>query len=92
MPVGYWVDPPGYFDDIVWPKYLIFNAPFVVITEAMEAGLDNGVFDSEKRPPGADPMTQQVDLVSSGNATIHMMVESVVNLLARRLTDALAFQ
>ncbi|GJJ77719.1 nicotinamide/nicotinate riboside kinase [Entomortierella parvispora] len=86
---GYWVDPPGYFDDIVWPNYLICNAPFVGITEAMEAGQDSGVFDSEKRLPGAHPMTQQVDLISSGNATIRMMVESVSSLLARRLADAL---
>lgn len=92
MLVGYWVDPPGYFDDIVWPNFLICNAPFVAITEAMEAGLDSGVFDSEERPPVPDPMTRQVDLVSSGNATIRMMVESVANILARRLADALALQ
>ncbi|KAG1471876.1 hypothetical protein G6F56_001863 [Rhizopus delemar] len=22
---GYWIDPPGYFDKIVWPEYLRLN-------------------------------------------------------------------
>jgi nicotinamide/nicotinate riboside kinase len=22
---GYWKDPPGYFDEIVWPQYVQFN-------------------------------------------------------------------
>jgi nicotinamide/nicotinate riboside kinase len=24
--LGYWVDPPGYFDDLVWPQYVKWNA------------------------------------------------------------------
>ncbi|KAG0052934.1 ribosylnicotinamide kinase [Gryganskiella cystojenkinii] len=87
---GYWVDPPGYFDDIVWPNYLICNAPFMKLTQAMEAGEDNGIFDSSDKIAvlRTDPVTQEVDIVSSGNATIHTMVESVVKLLATRLTYA----
>ena len=23
--LGYWTDPPGYFDDIVWPEYIKCN-------------------------------------------------------------------
>ncbi|KAF9359316.1 ribosylnicotinamide kinase [Mortierella sp. AD094] len=84
---GYWVDPPGYFDDIVWPNYLTYNGPFVKLTEAMEAGQETGVYDAKSESSRPDPMTREVDLVSSNTASIHSMVENVSSLLAKRLTE-----
>ncbi|KAF9960214.1 ribosylnicotinamide kinase [Mortierella alpina] len=83
---GYWEDPPGYFDDVVWPNYLVYNAPFVKLMEGIEAGCDTGVFDAanSKRP---DSMMANIDIVSSGNATIQEMVETVSRLLAKRLSQ-----
>ncbi|KAG0245677.1 ribosylnicotinamide kinase [Mortierella sp. GBA43] len=83
---GYWVDPPGYFDDIVWPNYLTYNSPFVKITDAMEAGKETGVYDASGSHR-TDPMTQQVDVVSSAHSSIHTMVEEVANLLTKRLSE-----
>ncbi|KAI1291649.1 ribosylnicotinamide kinase [Mortierella claussenii] len=84
---GYWVDPPGYFDDMVWSNYLAWNEPFVRLTEAMEAGQETGVFDTNNISTRKDSMTQQVDVVSSGDCSIHNMVETVANLLAMRLSE-----
>ncbi|KAG9323863.1 hypothetical protein KVV02_003523 [Mortierella alpina] len=87
---GYWEDPPGYFDDVVWPNYLVYNAPFVKLMEAIEAGCDTGVFDAANSSR-SDSMTANIDIVSSGNATIHEMVETVSRLLARRLSQLTVF-
>ncbi|KAF9106077.1 ribosylnicotinamide kinase [Mortierella sp. AM989] len=84
---GYWVDPPGYFDDIVWPNYLAYNGLFVELTEAMEAGKDSGVFDANSESSRPDPMAQNVDIISSSSVSIHTMVENVSNLLAKRLAE-----
>ncbi|KAF8936147.1 P-loop containing nucleoside triphosphate hydrolase protein [Dissophora ornata] len=84
---GYWVDPPGYFDDIVWPNYLVCNAPFVKITEAMEAGQETGMYNIKKESSRPDPMTHRVDIVSSSNSSIHQMVEKVTDLVASRLSE-----
>ncbi|KAF9183442.1 ribosylnicotinamide kinase [Haplosporangium sp. Z 27] len=84
---GYWEDPPGYFDDVVWPNYISFNGPFVNLTEAMEAAQETGVYDSKDNSTRPDPMTQRVDIVSSSNTSIHDMVEKVSNLLSRRLAE-----
>ncbi|KAF9560759.1 ribosylnicotinamide kinase [Mortierella alpina] len=83
---GYWEDPPGYFDDVVWPNYLVYNAPFVTLMEAMEAGSDTGVYDAANSNRSGF-MTANVDIVSSGKATIQDMVETVSRLLARRLSQ-----
>ncbi|KAF9925453.1 ribosylnicotinamide kinase [Linnemannia zychae] len=85
---GYWVDPPGYFDNVVWPNYLKFNEPFVKLADAIEAGRMTGVYDAgEQDGLHADPMTQNVDVVSSGKDSIQEMVESVTVLLAKRLSE-----
>ncbi|KAF9430367.1 ribosylnicotinamide kinase [Podila epigama] len=81
---GYWEDPPGYFDDIVWPNYLEWNGPFIELMEAIEAGQISGEYDSQKDTTRTG-MTKNVDLVSSGNASIQSMVEQVSKLIARRL-------
>lgn len=26
---GYWVDPPGYFDHIVWPQFVLWNSHLI---------------------------------------------------------------
>jgi nicotinamide/nicotinate riboside kinase len=26
---GYWVDPPGYFDQIVWPQFALWNGHLI---------------------------------------------------------------
>jgi hypothetical protein len=31
--VDFWVDPPGYFDDLVWPRYLRWNAELITEIE-----------------------------------------------------------
>ncbi|KAG0090561.1 ribosylnicotinamide kinase [Podila epicladia] len=81
---GYWEDPPGYFDDVVWPNYLNWNGPFVELTDAMERGEDSG----EYGPPGTrGTMTKNVDVVSSGNATIQSMVERVSGLITKRAKE-----
>ncbi|KAF9909405.1 ribosylnicotinamide kinase [Lobosporangium transversale] len=82
---GYWIDPPGYFDDIVWPNYKACNEPFVKLTEAMEAGEETGVYNKES--PRSEPMTQGVDIISSGSGSIYAMVKTVSNLLGERLSD-----
>ncbi|KAF9938276.1 ribosylnicotinamide kinase [Modicella reniformis] len=84
---GCWVDPPGYFDDIVWPNYLIYNRPFVKITEAMEASMESGVDNAKDATSRSDPMTQKVDIVSSHNSTIQFMLETVSDLIAKRLSE-----
>ncbi|KAK3806000.1 MAG: P-loop containing nucleoside triphosphate hydrolase protein [Linnemannia elongata] len=87
---GYWEDPPGYFDDIVWPNYLIYNEPFAKLADTIEAGQVSGTYDAKDDADNrlrADPMTQNVDVVSSGKASIHDMVESVSNLLSKRLSE-----
>ncbi|KAF9404037.1 ribosylnicotinamide kinase [Mortierella sp. AD011] len=84
---GYWVDPPGYFDDIVWPNYLAYNDPFVKLMEAVEAGQVTGVYDAKNESSRPDPMTQEVDLVSSNSSSIHSMVETVSDLLTKRLAE-----
>ncbi|KAG0366950.1 ribosylnicotinamide kinase [Gamsiella multidivaricata] len=83
---GYWVDPPGYFDNIVWPNYLTCNEPFIKLTEAMEAGTESGIYDAEREFLRQNPMTQKVDVVSSADSSIQSMVESVADLLAKRLS------
>ncbi|KAF9089553.1 ribosylnicotinamide kinase [Mortierella sp. AD031] len=83
---GYWVDPPGYFDDVVWPNYLIYNDPFAKLADSIEAGQDSGMYNSADVASRSDRMTQKVDVVSSGNASIHAMVESVSDLLSKRLS------
>ncbi|KAG0298710.1 ribosylnicotinamide kinase, partial [Dissophora globulifera] len=82
---GYWVDPPNYFDDIVWPNYLICSAPFVKLTDAMEAGQETGEYRKDSVRP--DPMTRKVDMVSSSSSSIDDMVEKVSNLIAQRLPE-----
>ncbi|KAF9134309.1 ribosylnicotinamide kinase [Mortierella sp. 14UC] len=92
---GYWEDPPGYFDDIVWPNYTIYNEPFAKLANAIEVGQDSGVYSHDKSALKADkdatlredPMTHKVDVVSSGKATIQEMVESVSTLLSKRISE-----
>ncbi|KAG9061414.1 ribosylnicotinamide kinase [Linnemannia hyalina] len=86
---GYWEDPPGYFDDIVWPNYLIYNEPFAKLADTIEAGQVSGAYDAMDADIGlrTDPMTQKVDVVSSGKASIDDMVELVSNLLSKRLSE-----
>ncbi|KAF9438924.1 ribosylnicotinamide kinase [Entomortierella beljakovae] len=84
---GYWVDPPGYFDDIVWPNYLAFNSPFVKLTEAVENGTDSGTYDSTKELSERDPMTQRIDIITSSDGCIHGMVRKISNLLAKRIDE-----
>ncbi|KAK3842487.1 MAG: P-loop containing nucleoside triphosphate hydrolase protein [Linnemannia gamsii] len=87
---GYWVDPPGYFDDIVWPNYMIYNEPFVNLADAIEAGQDSGIYSDSSATAAtlrANPMTQKVDVVSSGKASIQEMVESVSSLLSKRISE-----
>lgn len=83
------MDPPGYFDDIVWPNYLIYNEPFSKLADAIEAEQVSGIYNTTETATAlrTDPMTQKVDVISSGKATIHGMVESVSTLLARRLSE-----
>ncbi|KAG0204460.1 ribosylnicotinamide kinase [Mortierella sp. GBA30] len=83
---GYWEDPPGYFDDVVWPNYLVYNAPFVKLMEEIESGEYTGIFDAQDSRRH-DPMTASIDIISSGNATIQTMVENVSKLLAKRLSE-----
>ncbi|KAG0346125.1 ribosylnicotinamide kinase [Podila humilis] len=83
---GYWEDPPYYFDDIVWPNYLAFNAPFVELTEAMERSEVSGVYDLQD-VSSREGMTKNVDVVSSHGATIHSMVEQICGLLAKRAKE-----
>ena len=88
--LGYWEDPPGYFDDIVWPNYLIYNEPFAKLADMIEADQASGAYDATDNADNglrADPMTQKVDVVSSGKASIHDMVELVSNLLSKRLSE-----
>jgi nicotinamide/nicotinate riboside kinase len=40
--IGYWVDPPGYFDQIVYPQYLLWNGH---------------ILDKTKRDPSIQIMT-----------------------------------
>ncbi|KAF9155174.1 ribosylnicotinamide kinase [Linnemannia schmuckeri] len=87
---GYWVDPPGYFENMVWPNYLIYNEPFAKLADAIDEGQVSGAYDATNAGQGllrADPMTQKVDVVSSGKASIHDMVESISNLLAKRISE-----
>ncbi|KAF9284301.1 ribosylnicotinamide kinase [Linnemannia elongata] len=88
---GYWEDPPGYFDDIVWPNYLIYNEPLAKLADTIEAGQVSGVYDATDEADNgllrAHPMTQKVDVISSGQASIHDMVELVSNLLFKRLSE-----
>ncbi|KAG0262784.1 Nuclear actin-protein involved in chromatin remodeling [Mortierella polycephala] len=76
---GYWEDPPGYFDDVVWPNYLIYNGPLVKLADALEAGQDSGMYCSNASSR-TDPMTAKIDVVSSGNISIHAMVHAVSEL------------
>ncbi|KAF9363176.1 ribosylnicotinamide kinase [Mortierella sp. NVP85] len=85
---GYWEDPPGYFDNIVWPNYLIWNAPFVDITTAMEAGTETGVYNADEETTSrSDPMTQGVDIISSGDSSVQSMVQTATDLLVKRLSE-----
>lgn len=83
------MDPPGYFDNIVWPNYLIYNEPFSKLADAIEANLVSGIYNTTETAImlRTDPMTQNVDVISSGKATILVMVESVSNLLSKRLSE-----
>ncbi|KAF8943449.1 ribosylnicotinamide kinase [Haplosporangium gracile] len=87
---GYWVDPPGYFDNTVWPNYLIYNEPFAKLADAIDEGQISGVYDAiaaDQELLRADPMTQRVDIVSSRKDSIHAMVEFIANLLAKRISE-----
>lgn len=84
--IGYWVDPPNYFDDVVWPNYLLYNSPFVEITNAMEAGKATGIYNASNTSR-TDPMIQGVDIISSGDSSIHSMVKTVSDGVANRLSE-----
>ena len=86
--IGYWEDPPGYFDNIVWPNYLTWNAPFVDITTAMEAGTETGVYNADEETTSRpDSMTQGVDIISSGDSSVQSMVQTATDLLVKRLSE-----
>lgn len=38
-PQNFWVDPPGYVDDIVWPRYVEDHAWLLIADENVEGGL-----------------------------------------------------
>ncbi|KAJ5809600.1 Phosphoribulokinase/uridine kinase [Penicillium pulvis] len=38
-PQNFWVDPPGYVDDIVWPRYVEDHAWLLIADEGVEGGL-----------------------------------------------------
>ncbi|KAJ5655951.1 Phosphoribulokinase/uridine kinase [Penicillium longicatenatum] len=38
-PQNFWVDPPGYVDDIVWPRYVEDHAWLLIADESVEGGL-----------------------------------------------------
>jgi len=70
----------------VWPNYLIFNNPFAALADAIEAGQDSGIYDATDLTLNRHmPMTQKVDVVSSGKSTIHTMVVTVSDLLSKRI-------
>ncbi|KAG0227055.1 ribosylnicotinamide kinase [Actinomortierella wolfii] len=85
---GYWEDPPGYFDDVVWPNYLICNQPFINLTEAVVKGELSGEHD-DPDPKNTElrshTATHGIDIINSGDITIETMVKNVVDLLSKRL-------
>ncbi|KAF9976812.1 ribosylnicotinamide kinase [Actinomortierella ambigua] len=85
---GYWEDPPGYFDDVVWPNYLDCNGPFISLTDAVMNGEISGEYD-DPHPKNAalreDQMTHGIDIINTGNVSIETMVTHSVELLAKRL-------
>ncbi|KAJ6090376.1 hypothetical protein N7486_009191 [Penicillium sp. IBT 16267x] len=38
-PQNFWVDPPGYVDDVVWPRYVEDHAWLLIADEGVEGGL-----------------------------------------------------
>jgi nicotinamide/nicotinate riboside kinase len=42
---GYWVDPPGYFDKIVWPEYLRMNEHNATIKDVLIINTDENSID-----------------------------------------------
>ncbi|KAF7731829.1 ribosylnicotinamide kinase [Apophysomyces ossiformis] len=62
---GYWVDPPGYFDKIVWPEYVRWNKPFV----------DQ---DNQKREETLIIDTDKHTIVQAIEATTHKILDSLL--------------
>ncbi|KAF9163423.1 ribosylnicotinamide kinase [Actinomortierella ambigua] len=85
---GYWEDPPGYFDDIVWPNYLDCNKPFIGLTNAVVKGELSGEYD-DPHPKNAtlrlDQTTQGIDIISTDKVSIETMIIHAIDLLVKRL-------
>ena len=72
----------------MWPNYLTWNAPFVDITTAMEAGTETGVYNADEETTSRpDSMTQGVDIISSGDSSVQSMVQTATDLLVKRLSE-----
>lgn len=42
---GYWVDPPGYFEKIVWPEYLRLNEHNATVKDVLTINTDESTID-----------------------------------------------
>lgn len=42
---GYWVDPPGYFEKIVWPEYLRLNEQAATVEDVLSLSTDENSID-----------------------------------------------
>jgi nicotinamide/nicotinate riboside kinase len=42
---GYWVDPPGYFDKIVWPEYVRLNEHNATVKDVLTVDTDKNSID-----------------------------------------------
>lgn len=47
-PQNFWTDPPGYVDDIVWPRYVRDHAWLLLPEEGKEKGLDADTMDDQE--------------------------------------------
>ncbi|TPX38636.1 hypothetical protein SeMB42_g06620 [Synchytrium endobioticum] len=45
---GYWVEPPNYFDEYVWPNYLKHNKPILKASGDLEKDQDHGVLEIDR--------------------------------------------
>ncbi|KAF3481346.1 uncharacterized protein GIQ15_04105 [Arthroderma uncinatum] len=87
-PVNFWTDPPGYVDDIVWPRY-ISNCSWLLLPESVsETSLDEGEL---KRLVGNGANVRE-DLGISvapqkGDATMPHLLNWAVNLIFTKIGE-----
>ncbi|KAJ2964239.1 hypothetical protein NQZ79_g800 [Umbelopsis isabellina] len=69
---GYWIDPPGYFDDLVWPQYVKWNAHLFPNGDAK--GIDH-------------EQIKDLVVMESDNSSIEQLATNAVKTIINTLHD-----